>query len=220
LRQRHWLELLKDYTLEIKYHPGKANVVADALSRKPKGMVASILTTNPHLLKELKSLQVEIISSSEQIQLGALQVASFIVDEIKKHQQDDSELVKLIKKIKEGSTKDFFIKDGVLWFRNHLCVPNDSALKKELLKESHDSALTTHLGSTKMYQDLKPYYWWSRMKKDVANYVACCLTYQRVKTEHHRLGGLLQPLPILVWKWDHIKKNGLCRRNAANTEAP
>ena len=89
-------------------------------------------------------------------------------------------------------------------FRNRLCVPNNHALKKKLLKESHDSALTTHPGSTKMYQDLKPYYWQSGMKKDVANYVAYCLTCQRVKTEHQRSGGLLQPLPILVYKWDHI----------------
>ena len=65
LRQQRWLEHLKDYTLDIKYHPGKANVVVDALSRKPKGMLASIPTTNPHLMKELKSLQIEIVSSNE-----------------------------------------------------------------------------------------------------------------------------------------------------------
>ena len=90
------------------------------------------------------------------------------------------------------------MKDGVLWFRNLLRVPNNSALKKELLKETHDSALTTHPGNAKMYQDLKPYYWWTGMKKDVENYVACRLTYQRVKTEHQRPRGLLQPLPIPV----------------------
>ena len=126
------------------------------------------------------------------------------MDEIKKHQQDDPELVKLIRKVKEGSTQDFSIKNGVLWFRNRFCVPNDSALKKKLLKESHESALTTHPGITKMYQDLKPYYWWTGMKKDIANYVACCLTCQRVKTKHQRPRDLLQPLPILEWKWDDI----------------
>jgi len=158
LRQRRWLELLKDYTPDIRYHLGKANVVVDALGRKPSGIVASILTTNPRLLKEIESPLVEIVSPHKQVHLAALHVTSSIVDEIKKHQRDDPELVKLIKKEEEGFTQDFSIKDGVLWFRNRLCVPNNLALKKELLKKSHDSALTTHPSSTKMYQDLKPYY--------------------------------------------------------------
>ena len=134
LRQGCWLELLKDYILDIKYHLDKANVVTDALSRKPKGMIASLLTTNPQLV-----LQIEVILSIEQIQLATLQIASSIVDNIKKHQQDDLGLAKLIKKVEEGFNQNFLLKDGVLWFQNRLCVPNNLELKKELLKEAHDS---------------------------------------------------------------------------------
>ena len=139
------------------------------------------------------------------------------MDKIKEGQQDDSELIKIIKNVEEGSIQDFAIKNGVLKFRNHLCISNDSELKKELLKESHDSALTTHPGSTKMYRDLKTHYWWSGMKKDIADYVAQCLTCQSVRTEHKKSGGLLQPLPIPVWKWNHYY--GFYCRNASNSKA-
>jgi len=77
--------------------------------------------------------------------------------------------------VEEGSGQDFAIKEGVLRFRGHLCIPNDTALRKELLKESHNSTLSTHPGSTKMYHDLKPYYWWAGMKRDIVDYVAQCL---------------------------------------------
>jgi len=136
--------------------------------------------------------------------LVALHITSSTVERIKQGQQDDSELRKMIQKVEEGPIPEFTIKDGILKFRNRLCVPNNPELRKELLKESHDSVLTTHPGSTKMYQDLKSHFWWSGMKRDIAEYVARCLTFQKLKVEHQKSGGLLQPLPILVWKWDHI----------------
>jgi len=104
----------------------------------------------------------------------------------------------MIQKAEEGNTLDFTVQEGILKFRNRLCVPKNPELKRELLKELHDSTLSTHPGSTKMYQDLKSHYWWSGMKKDIADYVARCLTCQRVETEHQKPGGLLQPLPIPV----------------------
>jgi len=74
---------LKDYTLDIKYHPGKANVVASALSRKLRGMVAFLATVNPHLWKELERLQIEVILPKERANLAALQITSSIVNKVK-----------------------------------------------------------------------------------------------------------------------------------------
>jgi len=125
-------------------------------------------------------------------------MSSSIVDKIKDGKQKDPEFLKLSKKVKEGSTPDFTLKKGVLRYRGRLCVPKIDELRKELLKESHESTLSTHPGSTKMYRDLKSRYWWLGMKKDIAQFVARCLTCQRVKTEHQKPGGLLQPLPIPI----------------------
>jgi len=97
----------------------------------------------------------------------------------------------MMKKVEEGSVPEFTVNDGILRFRNRLCVPNNIELRKELLKELHDSMLTTHPGSTKMYRDLKSHFWWSGMKWDIANYIARCLTCQKVKAEHQKPGGLL-----------------------------
>ena len=63
-------------------------------------------------------------------------------------------------------------------------MPNIPELKRELLKEAHDLTLVTHLASIKMDQDLKRHYWWIGMRRDIAEYVARCLTCQRVKTKH------------------------------------
>jgi hypothetical protein len=92
---------------------------------------------------------------------------------------------------------------GVLWFKNRLCVPKGEA-REVLLDEAHNSAYSIHLGTTKMYLDLKTRYWWKGMKKEIAQYVARCDTCQRTKAEHQKRTGLLQPLPVPEWKWEEI----------------
>jgi hypothetical protein len=72
------------------------------------------------------------------------------------------------------------------------------------LKEAHDLAYSIHLGSTKMYQDLKQKYWWYGLKMDVATHVAKCDVCQRVKAEHQGPARLLHPLKIPKWKWEEI----------------
>jgi hypothetical protein len=77
-------------------------------------------------------------------------------------------------------------------------------IRELILWEAHDSAYLIHPDSTKMYKDLKTRYWWYGMKRDIAEYVSLCDTCQRVKGEHQRTAGLLQPLKILEWKWEEI----------------
>jgi hypothetical protein len=83
-------------------------------------------------------------------------------------------------------------------------VPDVKEIHELILREAHDSTYSIHPGCTKMYQDLKTHFWWHGMKRDVAEYVALCGTCQRVKAEHQRPVGLLQPLKIPEWKWEEI----------------
>lgn len=87
---------------------------------------------------------------------------------------------------------------------NRLCVPANKELREELLEEAHRSSYSIHLGETKMYRDLREQFWWSGMKRDVADFVSKCLTCQQVKIEHQRPSGLLQPLDLPTWKWESI----------------
>jgi hypothetical protein len=73
------------------------------------------------------------------------------------------------------------------------------------MKEAHDTPLSIHPGSTKMYQDIRQRYWWPKMKRDIARYVAECDVCHRIKAEHQRPTGTLQPLTIPKWKWDKVE---------------
>jgi len=74
-----------------------------------------------------------------------------------------------------------------------------------VMKEAHDTPLSIHPGSTKMYQDIRRRYWWSNVKQYIARYVEECDVCHRVKAEHQRPAGTLQPLTIPEWKWDKIE---------------
>ena len=89
-------------------------------------------------------------------------------------------------------------------------MPQSSELRTTILEEAHKSRLSFHLGMTKMYQDLKRSFWWYGMKRDVAEYVAKCLTCQKAKTKHQRPSGELRPLEIPEWKWESISMDFVC----------
>ncbi|KAL8124972.1 hypothetical protein AgCh_012593 [Apium graveolens] len=93
---------------------------------------------------------------------------------------------------------------GIYRVNSRIWIPNVVELKHEILQEAHNSRFSIHPGSTKMYQDLKESYWWPNMKKEIAEWISKCYTCQRVKAKHQRPSGLLQPLDIPEWKWEHI----------------
>ena len=129
--------------------------------------------------------------------LSAIEIQPSIIDEIKTTQKEDKYLKAMIERTKETDWSDFLTKeDGLLWYNSRLCVPDNSELKKKIMKEAHSMPYTAHPSCTKMYQDLRNTFWWTNMKREVAEYISQCLTCQQVKTEHQRPAGPLQSLAI------------------------
>ena len=191
LRQRRWMEFIKDYDCLIDYHPGKANVVADALSRK--SMMA------------LQVLNVGLSFSGDGAIVAELRAQPVLLDQIRQAQSEDANFIVIREKLQSGdSIPDFTIRDNCLYFKNRLCVPNWDELRKSILTEAHSSQFAMHPGATKMYQNLRRHYWWSGMKRDVTAFVAQCLVCQQVKAEHQVPSGLLQQITIPEWKWERI----------------
>jgi hypothetical protein len=204
MRQRRWLELIKDYDLEVHYHPSKANVVADALSRKAQCNCVTMDSKITTLCDELHKLNMEVISPGT---LNYVSVEPTLQEQIVLAQFGDKG-VQVIKEMLEQKVDKYkcFRQDnkGVLWFEDRLVVPKNPELRKKILDESHLSKFSMHPGSNKMYYDLRSLYWWTRMKREIAKYVSECDTCQRIKASHLKVAGTLQPLPIPSRKWEEL----------------
>jgi hypothetical protein len=155
MRQRRWLELIKNYDLEVHYHPGKANVVADALSRKAHCNHLELEPVSDPLCEEMRRLNLEVVPQGN---LYALTAESNLYDRIVAAQRNDEDIQTIKQKLaEEGPKYTCFQKDhqDVIWFGKRLVVPVDQEIKKIILDEAHMSKFSIHPGSTKMYQDLK-----------------------------------------------------------------
>jgi hypothetical protein len=185
MRHRRLLEVVRDYDLEIHYYLGKANVVADALSRKAFCHCLTMGLPNTSLSQEMERLNLGIV---QQGALMHLKLESVIQQRIIDAQRVDKGMKHIHEKM-EAAKATCFKKDdqGVLWFKDHIVVPKDVELLQQILDEAHLSRYSIHPGSTKMYQDLKQHYWWTKMKIEITRYVAKCDTCRRVTMVHMKI---------------------------------
>ena len=142
------MEFLEDYDCNINYHPGKANVVADALSRKAQ--ISGLMVKEWELLGTVGEWNPKL--EHKKITFGTICVTSTLLDRIKEVQTEDLMIQKWVKK---GEISDFNLSpEGILRFRNRIVEPNDENLRREILEEAHQAKYTIYPGSNKMYQDL------------------------------------------------------------------
>jgi hypothetical protein len=153
--------LIKDYDLGINYHPGKANVVADALSHKKYCNATFARKMQPELRREIEYLNLGMVSETK----VAMEVEPTLEVEIQKGQFEDAKLKEIRQLIRDNKTSDFSEdSQGTLWLGKRICVPNMKPIKESILREAHDLAYSIHPSSTNMYKDLKNRYWWNGMK--------------------------------------------------------
>ena len=166
LRQRRWLEYLKDFKCKIMYHPGKANVVADALSRKSSGILASLIMPEWQLVEHFSQLNIHATEYRQGVLFAAFRIEPELLHQIREAQQNDEALVEIREKLEARETSEFSVSsDDIIRFKGRICVPRDAGLRQQILSEGHCSKFTVHPGGMKMYQNLKSQFWWSGMKR-------------------------------------------------------
>jgi hypothetical protein len=212
MRQRRWLELIKDYDLKVHYHPRKANVVADALSRKNHCNCITVKPMDYSLCYELEKLNIEIV---QQGQLTNITVKSTIKDQIISAQRSNFDIGHIKEKVRTGQQTNFSIDDtDVLWFKNRLVVLKVLKLRQLILDEAHNTRFSIHPESNKMYQDLRQRFWWTKIKIEIARYVVRCDTYRRRKVTRLKPAGVLHFLNGKLIRLNNFGRQGFASRKS------
>ena len=167
-RQMNWMTTLQSFDFDIIHRPGRENIVADALSRRPDYSFSAItwLTAEEGLLQQVK-------------------LAS----------QSDPEYQRVLAHVKASKRTDFTLTEELLYKGGRLYVPQGE-MRSRLLVEAHDAPLSGHLGRDKTYHRLHRVFYWPRMHQMVFEYCRTCPSCQSIKPSHQKPMGLLQPLTV------------------------
>ncbi|CAN6566578.1 unnamed protein product [Malus baccata var. baccata] len=177
-KQARWQEFLAEFDYKLEYKQGKENVVADALSRRVE-LMAMVLKPQSHLLGRVR----EGLSH-------------------------DVQAKNIVEFVKDGKTRRFWLEDGLLYTKGkRIYIPKWGSLRKEILKECHDSMWAGHPGTHRTLALVSDAYYWPQMRDDVDSYVKTCLVCQQDKVEQRQPGGLLEPLPTPSRPWECLTMN-------------
>ena len=147
------MELIKDYDMRLHYHPEKANVVADELSRRSRVNTLMTRELPKELAEDLRELCLEIVARGY---VATLEIQSTLMDKIREAQKNDKEIASIKEKMSKVKAKGFCEDEhDTLWFEDRVYVPNDPEIRKLILQEAHDSPYSIDPGNTKMYLNLK-----------------------------------------------------------------
>src|ERR1044072_4665120 len=149
MRQRRWMEFLKEYDFELKYHPEKTNVVADALSRKYLHL-SQMMIHEMNLIEKFRDLNLLVTPSPHSLFMREIKISCDLRSQIKQARDKDEVLQS------QKDQKDFSMtNDGIILYQERICIPNNIDLKNKILEEAHKSKYPVHPGSTKCIKILE-----------------------------------------------------------------
>ena len=149
------MEFLEDYDFTLHYHPGKANMVVDALSWKSRGVLASIASQKWRILETVGQFGLQYREQAQGT-LGSLVATPSLLSRVIESQGQDTEIVFIRDRVQSGIGDEGWTvhADGSFRYRGRVVVPQLTDFREEILREFHCSRFVVYPGGTKMYQDL------------------------------------------------------------------